>query len=107
MPQNPIELPWVFKNVILQICSKVPRVQAYHSQIDHNEQAMAPKTSSNLFLETTHQFYLFQHMNHMAGPRGSIGPWLLHKLYGSVNITPILSTKVAINCSHHELHGGI
>jgi hypothetical protein len=44
-------------------------------------------------------------MNHMAGPQGPIGPCLLHKLCSTVNITPILSMKVAINCSHHELHG--
>ena len=43
-------------------------------------------------------------MNHMAGPWGPIGPWLSHKLYSIVNMIPILSTKVAIDCSHHELH---
>ena len=37
----------------------------------------------------------------------SYGPWLLHKLCSTVNITPILSTKLTIDCSHHELHGDI
>jgi hypothetical protein len=36
---------------------------------------------------------------------GPIGPWLSHKLCSTVNITPILSTKVEIDCSHHKLHG--
>ena len=44
-------------------------------------------------------------MNHMAGPRSPIGPWLSHELCSTINITPILSTKVAIDYSHHELHG--
>ena len=48
-----------------------------------------------------------QHLNHMAGTQGSIGPWLLHKLCSIINITPILSTKVTIDCSHHELHRDI
>ena len=46
-------------------------------------------------------------MNHMAGPQGPIGPWLLHKLCSTVNITLILSTKAAIDCSHHELQRDI
>ena len=41
----------------------------------------------------------------MAGPRGPISPWLSQFFCSTVNITPILSTKVAMNCSHHELHG--
>ena len=44
-------------------------------------------------------------MNHMVGPWSPIGPWLSHKVCSTVNITPILSTKVAIDCSHHELYG--
>ena len=50
------------------------------------------------------QVYVNYHLNNMAGPRGLIGPWLSHKLCSIVNITLDLSTKVAIDCSHHELH---
>ena len=46
-------------------------------------------------------------MSHMAGPRGPIGPWLSQKLYSIVNMTPILSLKVAIDCSHQELYRDI
>ena len=46
-------------------------------------------------------------MNHMAGPRGPIGPLLSHKLCSTVNITPIHSMKTTIDYSHHELHGDI
>ena len=46
-------------------------------------------------------------LNHMAGPRGPIGPWLSHKLCNIINVTPTLSTKATINCSHHELHSDI
>ena len=40
----------------------------------------------------------------MARPPGPIGPQLSHKLCSTINIPPILSTKTAINRSHHELH---
>ena len=46
-------------------------------------------------------------MNHIVGPWGFIGPWLSLKLSSTVNITPILSTEAAVDCSHHELHGDI
>ena len=39
-----------------------------------------------------------------GGTPCSIGPWLSHKLCSTVNMTPILSMKAAIDCSHHELH---
>lgn len=48
----------------------------------------------------SHQLLVLQ-LNHMAGPQGPIGPKLLHKLCSTVNITPILSTKATIDCSHH------
>jgi hypothetical protein len=46
-------------------------------------------------------------MNLMVGPWGPIGPWLSHKPCSTINITPILSMKVAIDYSYHELHGDI
>jgi hypothetical protein len=48
-----------------------------------------------------------QQVNHMAGPRGPIGPWLSHKLCNTVDMTPILTMKAAIDCSHHEMHKDI
>ena len=41
----------------------------------------------------------------MVGSHGPIGPWLSHKLCSTVNMTPTM--KVAIDCSHHELHKDI
>jgi hypothetical protein len=43
----------------------------------------------------------------MAGPRGPIGPWLSHKLCSTIIMTAIFFMKVAIDCSHYELHEDI
>ena len=42
-----------------------------------------------------------------GGTPGPINPWLSHKVYSAVNITPTLSMKAIIDYSHHELHGDI
>lgn len=43
----------------------------------------------------------------MAGPQSPISPRHSHKLCNIVNITLILFTKAAIDCSHHQLHRDI
>jgi hypothetical protein len=56
---------------------------------------------------TASLLFHFGYLNHMAGPRGPISPWLSHRLCSNINMTPILPLKATINCSHHELHGDI
>ncbi len=43
-------------------------------------------------------------MNLMAGPRGPIRTWLLHKVRSNINTNLIQSRKTTIYYTHRDLH---